>query len=178
MTHTPLPWVAVTPCPGECCWHIVEAATVTAETTWEDWVNVPEMSEADAKLIVRCVNAHHTLVAALRKIAAMDPQRQRADDLGRAARIAREALTDDAQPSCEWHESDPEGPEPQTYDSACGEKWSFTEGGAKENGIKFCHHCGKPVEIVAFRVAADEADGDGVASTSKASSETRNEGGA
>ena len=34
-----------------------------------------------------------------------------------------------------------------TYDSGCGEKWSFIEGGPKENNVRFCQGCGKPVVI-------------------------------
>lgn len=34
---------------------------------------------------------------------------------------------------------------PQTWDSECGETWSFTEGGPEDNNFRFCHGCGKPV---------------------------------
>lgn len=104
--HTPLPWAAVTPCSGECCWHVVEAAKVTPETTWEDWVNVPEMSEADAKLIVQCCNAHDDLVAALQTYVKYDEyiNGPEGDAFTDRLQVARAALTkagaalDDAQP--------------------------------------------------------------------------------
>lgn len=51
--HTPEPWEAVTPCPGECCWHIQQVGN---ESEW-DMINNPEMSRADAHRIVACVNA-------------------------------------------------------------------------------------------------------------------------
>lgn len=31
--------------------------------------------------------------------------------------------------------------------SACGEAWSFIEGGPKENKVRFCQGCGKPVKL-------------------------------
>lgn len=34
-----------------------------------------------------------------------------------------------------------------TYDSGCGEKWSFIDGGPAENNVRFCQGCGKPVVI-------------------------------
>ena len=34
-----------------------------------------------------------------------------------------------------------------TYHSSCGELWSFIDGGLKENNVRFCHGCGKAVEI-------------------------------
>ena len=33
--------------------------------------------------------------------------------------------------------------------SACGEAWSFIEGGPKENKVRFCQGCGKPVKLAA-----------------------------
>jgi hypothetical protein len=29
-----------------------------------------------------------------------------------------------------------------TYDGACGVKWTFEDGGPKDNGAKFCPRCG------------------------------------
>jgi hypothetical protein len=34
---------------------------------------------------------------------------------------------------------------PGTYSSACGELWSFIDGGWKENNVRFCHGCGGKV---------------------------------
>jgi hypothetical protein len=48
--------------------------------------------EANAAYIVRACNAFPDLVKAMEEIADMDPKGIRADDLGRAARIARDAL--------------------------------------------------------------------------------------
>lgn len=47
-------------------------------------------------------------------------------------------------PVCEWTEYDSEYP--GTYKTACGDLFSFTEGGIAENGAKYCHYCGKPIK--------------------------------
>jgi hypothetical protein len=60
-------------------------------------------------------------------------------------------------PACEWREEDPNGHMPGTWSSACGELWSFTEGGTpSENSVRFCHGCGKPVQVVPFPAEPDE----------------------
>lgn len=46
--HTPGPWEAVTECPGRCCWHI---QPVGNERGGFGYINGPEMSEADARLV-------------------------------------------------------------------------------------------------------------------------------
>lgn len=51
-------------------------------------------TEAVLNLLIREKHKTERMIEALRQIAAMDPQRVRADDLGRAARIARGALAD------------------------------------------------------------------------------------
>lgn len=53
--HTKEPWKAVTDCPGKCCWHI-EPVNVEFPR-WFDRINLPEISESDARRIVACVNA-------------------------------------------------------------------------------------------------------------------------
>ena len=45
-------------------------------------------------------------------------------------------------PTCAWSfEDDDTG----TYSSACGELWSFIDGGWKDNRVNFCHGCGGKV---------------------------------
>jgi hypothetical protein len=34
-----------------------------------------------------------------------------------------------------------------SYDTECGEKWQFLEGTLQENGVVFCHKCGKRVSV-------------------------------
>ena len=43
--------------------------------------------------------------------------------------------------TCEWTEDD------EMWETSCGEAWGFPLGGPVENGVRFCHGCGKPVEI-------------------------------
>lgn len=47
--HTKEPWSRETPCPGECCWHIIGADG--------ERINYPELSDNDSRRIVACVNA-------------------------------------------------------------------------------------------------------------------------
>lgn len=42
---------------------------------------------------------------------------------------------------CTWTQED-DFDMPGVYHTSCGEMWSFTEGGIKENNTKFCPHCG------------------------------------
>lgn len=48
------------------------------------------------------------------------------------------------QNTCLWTPMDDDAM-PGTYNTACGEAWSFTEGGIKENSVRFCHSCGGKV---------------------------------
>lgn len=48
--------------------------------------------------------------------------------------------------TCVWTPMDDEYT-PDTWESACGEAWSFIDGGPVENNCRFCHGCGKPVEV-------------------------------
>lgn len=33
-----------------------------------------------------------------------------------------------------------------TYQTGCGRGWEFTDGDIAQNGMRFCHNCGKRVE--------------------------------
>jgi hypothetical protein len=50
--------------------------------------------------------------------------------------------------TCTWTEQDDKDM-PSTYESSCGEMWSFTDGGIKENRVTYCHHCGGKVVLAA-----------------------------
>ena len=43
---------------------------------------------------------------------------------------------------CVWTE-DTDG----LWETSCGRSWTFIEGGPEENGVRYCHGCGKPVRI-------------------------------
>ena len=46
-----------------------------------------------------------------------------------------------AQETCKWTQSN------EWWSAACGASWAFIDCGPVENGVNFCHGCGKPVEI-------------------------------
>ena len=52
--------------------------------------------------------------------------------------------------TCVWTESDPWSDMPSTYQSICGELWSFIDGGPKENKVRFCHGCGCAVNVTPY----------------------------
>lgn len=55
---------------------------------------------------------------------------------------------------CRWTE-DMNG----QWESECGASWEFNEGGPVENEVKYCHGCGKRVEVVAYvEEVADDDD--------------------
>jgi hypothetical protein len=45
---------------------------------------------------------------------------------------------------CDWTYD----PNTCAWGTACGELWQFTDGGPEDNGVRFCHGCGKPVRII------------------------------
>ena len=60
---------------------------------------------------------------------------------GRLARNALESAGDGAPVHCEWFEDD------DGWHGSCGKEWEFIYDGPKENGLKFCMNCGKPVTV-------------------------------
>ena len=64
-----------------------------------------------------------------------------------AITAGRAALANAESTGCTWTK-DPDFEMGDTYDSSCGEKWSFIDGGPTENRVSFCQGCGKPVKIV------------------------------
>lgn len=66
--------------------------------------------------------------------------------LARAALSRAQAAPSVGVPdSCLW--TPDTNDETNIHYSACGEAWSFIEGGPKENNVRFCQGCGKPVVI-------------------------------
>ena len=57
---------------------------------------------------------------------------------------AAQRLAASERGTCTWTEQDDKDM-PGTYTSSCGEMWSFTDGGIKENRVTYCHHCGGKV---------------------------------
>jgi hypothetical protein len=56
--------------------------------------------------------------------------------------------------TCRWTEEE----YGEYWESACGETWSFTDGGPAENNARFCHGCGKPLEAVAYEAPVEDED--------------------
>ena len=68
------------------------------------------------------------------------------------ARVSgRRDLSTDRQPidsdtSCKWVEVDEY--DCTTWETDCGRKWEFMNDGPVENDIKYCHGCGRSIELV------------------------------
>ncbi len=54
-------------------------------------------------------------------------------------------ITETEPERCKWTPADQFDDE--IWETGCGEEFIFTAEGPKENGVKFCHNCGKPIEI-------------------------------
>jgi len=79
------------------------------------------------------------------EIEAVNAWNTRADE----ARIRRETIEE-----CSWTEEDPWGSMPDTWQTACGNLFTYTEGGPSENDAKFCCYCGK--KLVEIRALAED----------------------
>jgi hypothetical protein len=55
---------------------------------------------------------------------------------------------------CVWQQEDPESY--PSYESSCGAAFNFENGGLKENGFKFCHKCGKPIQELPFQPTGED----------------------
>ena len=66
---------------------------------------------------------------------------------------AADQLNDDRAGTCEWSREEDSG----IWNSGCGETWSFHEDGPEENGMHFCHSCGKHlvIEVIEQELDAD-----------------------
>ena len=65
-------------------------------------------------------------------------------------KVYNDALAGQQRETCTWTEQDDKDM-PGTYESSCGEMWSFTDGGVKENRVTYCHHCGGKVVPASLR---------------------------
>lgn len=77
-------------------------------------------------------------------------------------RYAEEAKTDSDHIAtadkmvCNWQQPSYDHFEANYWDTDCGESWAITEGTPTENGMKFCHGCGKPIKEHPFADSEDE----------------------
>lgn len=60
--------------------------------------------------------------------------------------LAPGAAAQAKEDACEWLLTDADN---GVWESACGEAWTFIDGGPVDNSVRFCHGCGKPVAIAA-----------------------------
>ena len=101
-------------------------------------------------------------LASLKELTAQDPSQPggfSAGDMASAAAqgfrggwTAAQAISAEpaVQDVCEWDFDDEYE---VVWESSCGELWSFIDGGPKENRVRFCHGCGKPVALAAHEKA-------------------------
>ena len=68
---------------------------------------------------------------------------------------AADQQIDDRAGTCEWSREDDSG----IWHSGCGVTWSFHDDGPEENGMHFCHSCGKTL-VVEATVSEPERDDD------------------
>ena len=67
---------------------------------------------------------------------------------------AEQRIDDFAGGECEWHREADSG----IWNSGCGETWSFHEDGPEENGMNFCHSCGKSLVVASHEEEPDSHD--------------------
>lgn len=49
--------------------------------------------------------------------------------------------------TCEWTTDPDSGEDDREYDTQCGKRFMLLHGGPAENGMRFCHSCGKMISI-------------------------------
>lgn len=67
---------------------------------------------------------------------------------------ADQRIDDFAGGECDWHREADSG----IWNSGCGETWSFHEDGPEENGMNFCHSCGKSLVVASDEEEPDSND--------------------
>ena len=97
----------------------------------------------------------HGALGAVEIVRASDFDRVTAerDALQQRLNAADQRIDDLAGGECEWSREDDSG----IWNSGCGETWSFHEDGPEENGMHFCHSCGKHLVV---EVVEQEQDDD------------------
>ena len=110
----------------------------------------------------RAVTRHHGEVCTLEENAVIDAQIARDSELfyaGMQHEAKHKIIQSGSAPEataegCKWTE-DSSG---EYWESACGETWTFLDGGPSENNARFCHGCGKTITAVAYIESIDEED--------------------
>lgn len=74
------------------------------------------------------------------------------DALQQRLNVADQRIDEFAGGDCEWRQDEDSG----IWNSACGSSWSFHDDGPAENGMNFCHCCGKNLVIDAAEPEQDD----------------------
>ena len=83
----------------------------------------------------------------------LEAMKKREQALQQRLNAADQRIDDFAGGDCEWWQDDESG----IWNTGCGSTWSFHDDGPEENGMNFCHSCGKHL---VFEVAEQEQDDD------------------
>ena len=71
------------------------------------------------------------------------------DSVGRNVSFVDESV-------CNWRQPTYDDAECNAWQADCDQYWAITEGTPTENGMKFCHGCGKPIKEHPFVDSEDE----------------------
>lgn len=86
----------------------------------------------------------HGALGAVEIVRASDFERVTAERDALQQRLnAADQQIDDRNGTCEWSQEDDSG----IWNSGCGVTWSFHDDGPAENGMQFCHSCGKTLVV-------------------------------
>ncbi|WP_321944663.1 hypothetical protein [Burkholderia cenocepacia] len=107
--------------------HARELATELLE--WSDTTLLRDGRVRELARMLQVLDAAHAL-----KLARSFAERA-------ALELAARCTTPDRE--CEWKCDDVDN---GTWESCCGEIWTFTDGGPVENGMLFCHRCGSKLK--------------------------------
>ena len=71
------------------------------------------------------------------------------DSVGRNVSFVDESV-------CNWRQPTYDDAECNAWQADCDQYWAITEGTPTENGMKFCHGCGKSIKVHSFVDSEDE----------------------
>ena len=78
--------------------------------------------------------------------------REKIEALQQRLNAADQRIDDFAGGDCEWWQDDESG----IWSTGCGSTWSFHDDGPEENGMNFCHSCGKHLVVEAAEHEQDD----------------------
>ena len=72
------------------------------------------------------------------------------DHIRDATKMVAGHIADAGKMVCNWRQPTYSDAECNAWQSDCDQYWAITEGTPTENGMKFCHGCGKPIKEYPF----------------------------